>query len=79
MLLWFAILIGALGAYLAGRKSFYANWVIFFNILISIYTGVMLAPVLLDLLSDNTSSYKTCRHVLNYTLYLPAPFNSSAS
>jgi len=54
MLLWFAILFGALGAYLAGRKSFYANWTILFNILISIYTGVMLAPVLLSFLSDDT-------------------------
>jgi hypothetical protein len=54
MLLWIAILFGALGAYLAGRRSFYANWVIFFNILISIYVGVMLAPVLLDYLPEDT-------------------------
>jgi hypothetical protein len=54
MLFWFAILFGALGAYLAGRKSFYANWTILFNILISIYTSVMLAPVLLAFLSDDT-------------------------
>jgi hypothetical protein len=54
MLFWISILFGALGAYLAGRRSFYANWVIFFNILISIYTGVMLAPVLLDYLPENT-------------------------
>ena len=51
MLFWFAILIGALTAWLLGKKSLYSNWILLFNILVSIYVGVMLSPVLLEMLA----------------------------
>jgi len=54
MLIWFAILMGTLAAWLLGRKTFYANWILLFNILVSIYVGVMLSPVLLGMLGDRT-------------------------
>ena len=54
MLFWFAILTGGLAAWLLGKKSLYSNWILLFNILVSIYVGVMLSPVLLDMLGDRT-------------------------
>jgi len=52
MLFWFAILFGILTAWLLGRRSLYSNWILLFNILVSIYVGVMLSPILLDMLDE---------------------------
>lgn len=54
MLFWFAILIGVVAAWMLGKKSLYSNWILLFNILVSIYVGVMLSPVLLDMLGGRT-------------------------
>jgi hypothetical protein len=49
MMFWIAILSGALFVWLAVRMGFYDTWVLFFNIVVSVYVSVFLAPVLAEL------------------------------
>jgi hypothetical protein len=49
MMFWIAILAGALFVWLAVRIGFYETWVLFFNIVVSIYLSVFLTPILADL------------------------------
>jgi hypothetical protein len=49
MMFWIAILAGALFVWLAVRMGFYETWVLFFNILVSIYVSVFLTPILVEL------------------------------
>jgi len=49
---WCAILIGILAAVTAIKTGFYTMWAILFNILISIYLGVMLCPTIIGLIPD---------------------------
>jgi hypothetical protein len=49
MMFWIAILAGALFVWLAVRVGFYETWVLFFNILVSIYVSVFLTPILAEL------------------------------
>lgn len=48
MMFWIAILAGALFVWLAVRVGFYEMWVLFFNIVISLYVSVFLAPILVE-------------------------------
>jgi hypothetical protein len=48
MMFWIAILAGALFVWLAVCLGFYETWVLFFNILVSIYVAVFLAPILAE-------------------------------
>ena len=48
MMFWIAILAGALFVWLAVRIGFYETWVLFFNVLVSIYVSVFLAPILAE-------------------------------
>ena len=58
MLFFIAILVGLLMAILGAKKGFYAFWALLFNILISIYLGVMLTPVVIGLITkEEVSSY----------------------
>jgi hypothetical protein len=49
MIFWIAILAGVLFVWLAVRLGFYATWVLLFNVVISIYVAVLLAPLVADL------------------------------
>jgi len=49
MVFWIAILTGVLFVWLAVRLGFYATWVLLFNILISIYVAIFLAPLVVDI------------------------------
>jgi len=46
MVFWIAILIGALFVWLSVRRGFYETWVLLFNVLVSIYLSVFLAPAM---------------------------------
>lgn len=48
MVFWVAILIGVLFAWLAVRLGFYETWILSFNIVVSIYVAIFLAPLVLD-------------------------------
>lgn len=49
---WLAVLVGILVAVVAIKNGFYSMWAILFNILISIYLGVMLCPTIIGLIPD---------------------------
>ncbi len=61
MMFWIAILAGALFVWLAVRMGFYETWVLFFNIVVSIYVSVFLTPILAEFApaSGGASSYHT--------------------
>ncbi|HON93507.1 MAG TPA: CvpA family protein [Sedimentisphaerales bacterium] len=44
MVFWIAVLTGALFVWLAVRRGFYESWALLFNVLVSIYISVFLAP-----------------------------------
>jgi hypothetical protein len=44
MVFWIAVLIGALFVWLAVRIGFYETWVLLFNLIVSIYVSIFLAP-----------------------------------
>jgi hypothetical protein len=48
MVFWIAILVGAVFVWLAVRMGFYQSWCLLFNIVISIYLAIFLAPVVAD-------------------------------
>ncbi len=50
MVFWIAILAGALFVWLAVRMGFYETWALLFNVLISIYVAIFLAPRLAPVL-----------------------------
>jgi hypothetical protein len=44
MVFWIAVLTGALFVWLAVRRGFYETWALLFNLIVSIYVSVFLAP-----------------------------------
>lgn len=59
MVFWIAILVGAIFLWLALQLSFYETWIMFFNIVISIYIALFLKPVITEYLppmGDNSYS-----------------------
>jgi uncharacterized membrane protein required for colicin V production len=48
MAFWLAILAGALFAWVATRFGFFETWAVMFNIVVSVYAAVFLAPVITD-------------------------------
>lgn len=52
MLFWIMVLVGILFAVAMIRKGFFTTWAILFNIIISIYLGVMLEPAIIEILPD---------------------------
>ena len=48
MVFWIAILTGAWFVWLAVRMGFYETWALLFNILVSIYVSIFLAPVVAE-------------------------------
>ncbi|MHC4430730.1 MAG: CvpA family protein [Planctomycetota bacterium] len=49
MVFWASILAGGFFAWLAIRMGFYETWTMLFNIVISVYTAVFLAPAIADI------------------------------
>jgi hypothetical protein len=49
MVFWIAILVGVLFVWLAVRMGFYETWVLLFNIIVSMYLAIFLAPTIADL------------------------------
>jgi hypothetical protein len=49
MVFWIAILIGALFVWLAVRMGFYETWVLLFNIILSTYVAIFLAPLIVEI------------------------------
>lgn len=50
MVFWIGILVGALFAWLAITIGFYETWAMLFNIVISIYVGIFLRPMVADII-----------------------------
>ncbi len=48
MVFWIAILAGIGFVWLAVRLGFYETWILFFNILVSIYLGIFLTPMIVS-------------------------------
>ena len=61
MVFWIAILTGVLFVWLAVRMGFYEMWVLLFNIVVSLYVAIFLAPVVAEFApgGDGLSSYGT--------------------
>lgn len=58
MVFWVAIIAGSVGAFFGIKKhSFYALWAILFNLMLSIFIGVMLARPIAALLEESTAAY----------------------
>jgi len=49
MVFWIAILAGGLFAWLAVRMGFYETWILLFNVVVSMYVGIFLAPAVVEL------------------------------
>lgn len=58
MVFWLAIIVGVISAFLAVKKStFHAMWLILFNIAVSFYTGLMVAPAMLKMLPQDVDMF----------------------
>ena len=57
---WFAILVGLLVAIVGVRKGFFAMWGTIFNVLISIYLGIMLTPLIVGTFQEEGVSCYCC-------------------
>ena len=49
MVFWIGILVGGLFVWLAVKMGFYETWVLLFNIVIAVYLGVFLGPVIANI------------------------------
>ena len=58
MIFLVSVIIGFLFAYLGVKKSFFPIWSTFFNVIIAIYLGVMLAPLIASLMPAEAVAYK---------------------
>ncbi len=61
MVFWLAILIGALGVRFCIRLGFYETWGLLFNVIVSVYVAIFLAPRVAEFASSSgqTSAYST--------------------
>jgi hypothetical protein len=66
MVFWMAILTGILFVWLALRLGFYETWILFFNIVISVYVSIFLAPLVAGLApgAGKAASYVTALSML---------------
>ena len=58
MIALISIIIGSLFAYMGVKKTFFPVWSTFFNVIVSIYLGVMLAPLITSCLPVEAAAYK---------------------
>ena len=56
MVFWIAVLAGALFAWSAVQIGFYASWIMFFNLALSAYVGLFLAPLIVTTIPAATAS-----------------------
>jgi hypothetical protein len=57
MVFWLGILIGAVFAWFAVRMGFYGMWAMLFNIVISVYLGIYLRPVVVKIPGLGNTDY----------------------
>jgi hypothetical protein len=50
MIFWVGILVGGVFAWLAVRMGFFETWAMLFNIIISVYLGILLGPMLVEII-----------------------------
>ena len=60
MVFWFTILVGIIVAWWGRKMCFYSAWALFFNILVSMYLGVMLTGAIIGMMTDQSVSYYNC-------------------
>jgi len=60
MVFWFTILVGIIAAWWGRKMSFYSAWALLFNILVSMYLGVMLTAAIIGIITDQSVSYYHC-------------------
>ena len=56
MVLWIAVLAGAIFAWGAVQVGFYASWIMFFNLALAAYVGLFLAPVIVTSIPAATAA-----------------------
>jgi len=56
MVFWIAVLIGGLFAWAAAQVGFFASWIMLFNLVLSAYLAVFLAPVIVDSVPATTDT-----------------------
>ena len=60
MVFWFTIFVGIIAAWLGRKMRFYSAWALLFNILVSMYLGVMLTGAIIGMITDQSVSYYHC-------------------
>ena len=60
MVFWIAILVGCLFVWLAVRIGFYETWVLCFNIIVSVYLAIFLAPTVVEFAPGTGSFASYC-------------------
>lgn len=69
MAFWIGILVAILFAYIAIKMRFYATWALLFNIVISIYLGIALGPLLADFVPGlSNAPYHTALSIVGTTI-----------
>ena len=64
MVFWIGILVGGLFAWFAIRMGFYETWVMLFNIVISVYLGVFLGPIIANIVAVADAPYSNVLAIL---------------
>ena len=60
MVFWFTVLVGIIAAWWGRKMRFYSAWALLFNILVSMYLGVMLTGAVIGMITDQSVSYYHC-------------------
>ena len=50
MIFWCSVIVGVVFACMALKKNFYSTWAVLFNILIAVYTSIVLCPLVVALI-----------------------------
>jgi len=56
MVFWVAVIVGGTFAYMGIKKGLFMTWAVLFNVLVSIYIGVMLTPVIIKIIISGSGS-----------------------
>lgn len=56
MVFWIAVLIGGLFAWAAAQVGFFASWIMLFNLVLSAYLAVFVAPLIIDAVPATTDT-----------------------
>jgi hypothetical protein len=56
MVFWTAVLVGGIFTWIALQIGFYATWILFFNLLLSVYVAIFLTPIAISRVQAATST-----------------------